>query len=431
MLNINRKLAQLAKDGGCINVGLVGAGQMGRGLISQIESMKGMRVVATADINPENGVHAYKKAGVASGSICETSDNDKADQAISQGNVVVTKESSLITSLDNVDVIVDATGVPNIGAQVAWDGILNRKHVVMLNAEADVTVGPLLSKMAQAAGLVYTGTAGDEPGCIMELHDFADALGFEIVALGKGKNNKVNFFANPDTARDEAIMKGASPKMIASFQDGTKTMVEMTCVANATGFIPDVQGMHGIAASVNELPDIFRLKEDGGVLNQTKIVEYVDGIAPGVFAIITSDKEEVHHEMQYVKMGKGPNYVLYRPYHLCSLETPLSVAKAYLENEPTIVPYYGSIAETVAVAKKDLVAGEALDSIGGFTSFGRIVTSEDKKKMRALPIGLIGPHIRLKNNVRRGEYITYDDVEFTSENMILHLRNIMDAQMNS
>ncbi|WP_212931368.1 NAD(P)H-dependent oxidoreductase [Brevibacillus halotolerans] len=429
MLNINRKLAELAKDGGSIKVGLVGAGQMGRGLISQIESMKGMRVVATADIAPENAVNAYKKAGVRDIDIYETEDNDKADQSINRGSVVVTKDASLIASLKEVDVIVDATGVPTIGAKMAWDGIMNQKHVVMLNAEADVTVGPLLSKMARAAGLVYTGTAGDEPGCIMELHDFADALGFEIVALGKGKNNQVNYFANPDTAREEALQKGASPKMITSFQDGTKTMVEMTCVANATGFIPDVPGMHGVKSEVRELPDIFRLQEHGGILHQHKIVEYVDGIAPGVFAIITSDKEEVHHEMRYLKMGNGPHYVLYRPYHLCSLETPLSVAKAYLDQEPTIIPYYGSVAETVAVAKKDLLPGDALDCIGGFTAFGRIVTATDKQRMNALPIGLIGPHIRLKRNVKQGDYITYDDVEFMEENIILHLRRMMDAQM--
>ncbi|WP_232696453.1 NAD(P)H-dependent oxidoreductase [Brevibacillus daliensis] len=427
MLNMNRKLAQLEKQGGKIRVGLVGAGQMGRGMISQIEGMKGMQVVATADIQPENGVNAYHNAGVPTNQLLQTNDVDKADQAIAQGKVVVSSDASLITNLDHVDVIVDATGVPDIGAKIAWDSIMNRKHIVMLNAEADVTVGPILHQMAQAAGLVYTGTLGDEPGCIMELHDFADSLGFEVVALGKGKNNPLNFFSNPDTTREKALQKGSSPKMIASFEDGTKTMVEMTCVANATGFIPDIPGMHGITATVKELPDLYRLKEEGGILGQKKIVEFVNGIAPGVFAIVTSDKKEVHHEMKYLSMGDGPNYILYRPYHLCSLETPLSVAKAYFDNEATIVPHYGSVAETVAIAKKDLQPGDALDSIGGFTAFGRIVTAEDQRKWNALPLGLIGPHVRVIKAVKQGEYITYDDVEFTQQNTIYRLRSMMDV----
>jgi predicted homoserine dehydrogenase-like protein len=428
MLGLKRRLSALAKDGGQIRVGLIGAGQMGRGLISQIEAMVGLRVVVTADIFPENAKNAYLKARVAEAQIKETNDLDEADKQIAAGCVVVTSNAMMVTRLQNVDVIVDATGIPNIGAQIAWDAIMNKKHIVMLNVEADVTVGPLLKEMADAADVVYTGSAGDEPGVIMELYDFADALGFEVVALGKGKNNPLNHQANPETAKAEAQAKGSSPKMLASFQDGTKTMVEMTAVANATGFVPDIPGMHGPKATVDELPAMMTTKENGGILNRTKIVEFVNGIAPGVFAIITSSMEEVHHEMKYLKMGDGPNYILYRPYHLTSLETPLSVARAFLDKEPSIAPYYGMVAETVAVAKKPLKAGEALDTIGGFTAYGRIVTAEDKQKMNALPIGLIGPNIRLIRNVEQGEVITYDDVEFTETNMILQLRQLMDLK---
>src|SRR5699024_2826367 len=253
-----------------------------------------------------------------------------------------------------VDVVVDATGVPNMGAEIAWDTILNNKHIVMLNVEADVTVGPLLKKMADASGVIYTGSAGDEPGAIMELYDFADAMGFEVVALGKGKNNPLNLESNPDVTAEEAAKKGSSPKMLASFQDGTKTMVEMNCVANATGFAPDQPGMHGFEGKVADLPSIFIEKDKGGKLTGRQGVEFVNGVAPGVFAIIASDKEEVNAEMKYLKMGDGPNYVLYRPYHLTSLETPLSIAKAYFDKEPTIAPHYGLQGETVAVAKKDL-----------------------------------------------------------------------------
>ncbi|MED4779831.1 NAD(P)-dependent oxidoreductase [Brevibacillus choshinensis] len=426
MLGFNRRLAALEKEGGCIRVGLVGAGQMGRGLISQIEGMKGMSVVITADLFPENVKAAYRKAGVPDNRITETQDLDKADKAIGSGHSVVTTEAELIPQLTNVDVIVDATGMPEIGAKVAWEAIRHKKHIVMLNVEADVTIGPLLKQQADEAGVVYTGSAGDEPGAIMELHDFADALGFEIVALGKGKNNALNVHANPDTARAEAAQKGASPKMLASFQDGTKTMVEMTAVANATGFVPDIPGMHGRKAQLAELPGLFSLTEKGGMLNRTQIVDYVDGVAPGVFAIISSSMQEVHDTMKYLKMGQGPHYVLYRPYHLTSLETPLSIARAYLQQEATIAPYYGMVAETVSVAKKQLKAGEAMDGIGGFSAYGKIVSATEKRKFNALPIGLIGPHIRLIKDVEQGAIITLEDVEFTEQTTIVRLREQMD-----
>lgn len=426
MLGFNRRLAALEKEGGCIRVGLVGAGQMGRGLISQIEGMYGMRVVITADLFPENIKAAYRRAGVPDTRILETQDFDKADQAIASGYSVATTEAELIPQLSNVDVIVDATGMPDIGAKVAWEAIRHKKHIVMLNVEADVTVGPWLKKQADDAGVVYTGSAGDEPGAIMELHDFADALGFEIVALGKGKNNALNVHANPDTAREEAAAKGSSPKMLASFQDGTKTMVEMTAVANATGFVPDIPGMHGRKAQLAELPGLFSLKEAGGMLNRTKIVDYVDGVAPGVFAIISSSMQEVHDTMKYLKMGSGPNYVLYRPYHLTSLETPLSIARAYLQKEATIAPYFGMVAETVAVAKKELRAGEALDGIGGFSAYGKIITAADRREQEALPIGLIGPNIRLSRDVAQGSVITFHDIEITEQNTIMRLREQME-----
>ncbi|MFB4167227.1 NAD(P)H-dependent oxidoreductase [Virgibacillus sp. JSM 102003] len=426
MLNINRKLQKLENNGSYIKVGLVGAGQMGRGMISQIEGMKGMRVVATADLAIENVKNAYTNAGISASTIAVTDDLSKAESAVNQNQVVATTNVKLVTSLPDVDVVVDATGIPNLGAEIAWDTILNNKHIVMLNVEADVTVGPLLKKMADSAGVVYTGTAGDEPGAIMELYDFADAMGFEIVAVGKGKNNPLNLEANPDTAADEAKAKGSSPKMLASFQDGTKTMVEMNAVANAIGFAPDQPGMHGFEGSVAELPNIFKEKSQGGKLNGSRIVDFVNGVAPGVFAIITSDKEEVNAEMKYLKMGDGPNYVLYRPYHLTSLETPLSIAKAYFDNEPTITPYFGVQGETVAVAKKDLGAGEFLDSIGGFTVYGTLLKADEAKEQGALPIGLVDKNVKLKSAIKKGDIITYDDIEQTNESTIWKLRSMQD-----
>ncbi|MCT9855767.1 NAD(P)H-dependent oxidoreductase [Priestia megaterium] len=430
MLGLNYKLRELEKMGREIRVGLIGCGQMGRGMISQIEGMKGMRVVATADLHTSLIQQAYLKAGINEQEIVLTGQIEEAEQAIEQGKVVGTVYSELVTSLPSVDVVVDATGVPNLGAEIAWKSILNKKHIVMLNVEADVTVGPLLKQMADASGVVYTGSAGDEPGAVMEIYDFADAIGFEIIALGKGKNNPLNHEANPSSAEAEARAKGASPKMIASFQDGTKTMVEMNAVANATGFLPDKPGMHGPSGTVKELPSLFQQKEKGGILSGKGIVDYVNGVAPGVFAVISSDKEEVHHEMNYLKMGDGPNYVLYRPYHLTSLETPLSVARAYFHKEATIAPWHGLQAETVAVAKKDLKPGDRLDGIGGYTVYGKLLTHNEASAVNALPIGLVDPNVVVTRSVKQGEIITYGDIEQEKESMIWKLRSLQEQSIN-
>lgn len=429
MLGVNRKLAELDNEGKFIKVGLIGAGQMGRGMVSQIEGMKGMRVVAVADIYLPNVELAFQLAGIESERIVSVDNVEQANKAFAEDKVIAATQSEIITMMDQIDVIVDATGVPDVGANVAFQAILNKKHVVMLNVETDVTIGPILKKMADAANVVYTGSAGDEPGSIMELYDFADAVNFDIVALGKGKNNRVNYEANPETTAEEAKQKGASSKMLASFQDGTKTMVEMTAVANATGYSPDIAGMHGPSATLEELPNLLIPKEDGGLFTNEKVVEYVDGVAPGVFAIITSESEEVNHELNYLKLGDGPYYVLFRPYHLASLETPLSIAKAYFDHLPTIAPWKGMVAETVAVAKRDLAESEYLDEIGGFTVYGKIYKKAEAEKLNALPIGLIDANVKMIRPVKKGEVITYDDIKQTKRSTIWALRELQDSQI--
>lgn len=426
MLGINRRLAKRERDGRPIRIGLIGAGQMGRGMVAQIQQMKGMEVVAIADIAVENANAAYRNAGVSGERIVACHRLTTAQTALEKGNWVVTEYADIVLQLPMIDAVIDATGVPNIGAKVAYEAIQNKKHVIMLNVEADVTVGPILHKMAQTAGVVYSGAAGDEPAAIMELYDFADAIGFDIIALGKGKNNPMHLDANPDNVRDEAERKGASPKMLASFQDGTKTMVEMNCVANATGFTPDKKGMHGPAASLEELSQIFTLRGDGGILRRKGIVDYVKGVAPGVFAVVTSAQKEVRHVMQYLQMGDGPHFTLYRPYHLTSLETPLSVARAVLLGEPTIAPAGTPVAETVAVAKKDLSAGDYLDGIGGFTFYGLLETIDEAQKTNALPIGLIDERTKLKRDVKQGDVLTYDDVVLNDRSFIVTLRQLQN-----
>lgn len=427
MLGLNTKLANLDSEGKKIKVGLVGAGQMGKGMVSQMVLMKGILPSLVVDINIENAIESYKLAGIKEEDIVVAKNLKEVNIAMEKGKFVAADDSELVTKANLIDVVVDATGVPDLGAKLAMDSIFNKKHIVMLNVEADVVVGPILNKMAQNAGVVYTGTAGDEPGSVKEIYDFADAAGFDVLAIGKGKNNPVKLDATPDSVFEQATNSGVSPKMLTSFVDGTKTMVEMTCMANATGFIPDIRGGHAPSAVVDKLPKLFSLKSEGGILNKYKIVDYVNGIAPGVFVIVTSKLPQVHHEMQYLSMGQGPNYVLYRPYHLTSLETPLTVARAAIYNEPTIIPMNGKpIAETIAIAKKDLKVGEKMDGIGGFTAYGSIDTYETAKEENLVPFGLINKNAIVKKDIKKGQPITYDIIDLDKTTLIYKLRQLQE-----
>ncbi|GHV85536.1 hypothetical protein AGMMS50230_11440 [Spirochaetia bacterium] len=430
MVGMNYKLAELEKEGKPIYVGIVGAGQMGRGLVSQIMSMKGMRPAVVVDVVLENAKNAYKEAGLSEGKDFDTAQTvEEGNKLLALGKFVVTANNELATKCSFIHCSVDATGEPEAGAKIAVDAINNKKHIVMLNVEADVCIGHLLYKMANDAGVIYSGSAGDEPGAVMELYDFADALGFEVRVIGKGKNNVIDYDCTPETTAEEAKRKGASAKMICAFKDGTKTMVEMTAMANATGFLPDTMGAHGAAGQVKDLPDLLSLKSEGrgGILSSYRTVEYINGIAPGVFIIIASKLPDINHELAYLSMGNGPNYVLYRPYHLTSLETPLTVAKACIDHVPSIVPRFGLVAETGTIAKRDLRAGEKLDGIGGFTIRGTFISAKEAREQNILPIGLVNKSTQMIRDVKKGEIITYADVQLDENSLMVQLRKLQDA----
>src|SRR5215210_5061717 len=257
-MGLRNRLEELEQNGTPIRVGLVGAGQMGRGLVAQVGYIPGMEVVAAADVDLERAVGALGETG-----------RDPIEGADGRpGRPAATQDPMEVVRSESVDVVVEATGIVEVGARVAYEAIHNGKHVVMLNVETDVTVGTTLHRMAKSVGVVYTGSAGDEPGAILELYDFARSLGFEVLVAGKGKNNPLDPFADAESVDEEAQKKGMNPKMLASFVDGTKTMVEMAAVANATGLAPDVPGMHGPEETVpDRLVDVYSLREDGGVLS--------------------------------------------------------------------------------------------------------------------------------------------------------------------
>lgn len=429
MFTMNKKLKELSSRGKEIKVSIVGAGKMGKGLINQMSRIDGMTPSLVVNRHIEKAVNALLSSGISKEDIVETESLKDANYYLEKGKFVVSENIELATKANIIDAVVDATGVPEVGANIALSAIDNGKHIIMLNIEADSVVGPILYKKAQSTGVVYTGTAGDEPGATMELYNFAKGLGFDVLAIGKGKNNPLNVEATPDTVYEDAIKKELKPRMLTGFVDGTNTMIELTALANATGFVPDIRGCHGVESDLNSLTKVLSLKEEGGVLNSYGIVDFVKGIAPGVFAIITTKLEEVHKQMEYLNMGEGPNYVLYRPYHLTSLETPITIFEACYYNEATIAPIEGQVADTIAVAKKDLKAGERLDSLGGYTVYGVIERHEIAKKENLVPIGLIDENTKVKKDIKKGEVISYDMIELDQTKTIYKLRKLQDESI--
>jgi len=426
MLNLPDKLSEMEKKEEIIKVAVVGVGQMGAGVATLISRMKGMDVLAIADIDREKAVGIFEEVGVSKDKIFLSDDPDECCRALSRGMRVVTMDARAIPYIDSIDILVEATGIPSVGAEVAFEAIIAKKHIVMMNVETDVTVGPILAELAKNSGVIYTVGAGDEPGAIKELYDFARSVEFKIIAAGKGKNNPLNREATPDTLRETALKKGVNPRMLTEFVDGSKTMIEMAAVANATGLIPDIRGMHGPRCELSELSSIFSLKENGGILNQEGVVDYALGrIAPGVFVIVTTDNKRLKKDLEYMSMGKGPNYLLYRPYHLTSVEIPFSVARAVIYKEPTLVCRGRPVAEVITVAKRDLSSGKKIDGIGMFDVYGSIERASVAREENLLPLGLAEGAV-LKEDVKKGEYIRLDQVELDEKSILVSLRKLQD-----
>ncbi len=425
---LNDLLREREAEGTPIQVGLVGCGQMGSGLMHVMHAMPGMECVAVADVDIQRPLEALRAMGIPRQRIRVTENLGIAADALDRGEYVVTPNALLLTQLEQLDAIVEATGSPEVGATVAWSAILSEQHVIMLNVETDVTVGPLLREVALRADVVYTAAFGDEPGVCKMLFNQADALGFEIVCVGKGKNNPIDYDATPDSCREEALRRGMNPKMLAAFKDGTKTMVEMAAVSNATGLIPDVPGMHGPQVDVPDLCKVLVPKEDGGILSGRGRVDYSTGkVAPGVFVIVATDDRRIATDMGFVGMGPGPYFTLYRPYHLCNIETPLAVAEAVLYHEETIASR-AMASEVVAVAKRNLRPGETLGEIGEADYFGRIYTYREAVALGGLPVGLAAGG-KVVQEVPKGEILTYANVAPDTTRFVYRLRQLQDSMV--
>ncbi|RUU30986.1 MULTISPECIES: homoserine dehydrogenase [unclassified Mesorhizobium] len=421
------ELLQRAEKQGPITIGLAGAGQMGTDIVVQVALMPGMRIGAISEVRPQAAIDAALLAGHDRSDIVQAGNAAAIDRAIEAGKIAVTEDLHALASAGRIDVIIDATGNPNIGTLFALEVMKNGKHIVMLNVEADITIGRFLKEEARKAGVVYTGAAGDEPACTLEIIGFAKSLGFNIIAAGKGKNNPLKIDAMPADYEKEAAERNMNARMLVEFVDGSKTAIEMVAIANATGLVPDVPGMHGPTATLEELASVLCPREDGGVLHRKGVVDYSigKGVAPGVFCIIETRHPRVLERMIDLKVGKGPYFTIFRPYHLTSLEVPLSAARAVVYKRADMEPLDHPVAEAVAVAKSDLSLGQSLGMIGENDYRGFAMTWEDARARGALPLGL-AERAKVVKPVKTGDFLTYENCVPDDSMVITQIRRRLD-----
>lgn len=404
-------------------VALVGAGQMGRGFGNQLGHMDGISLSIVIDIDLERIKTLYADLGISELVLSE--DREVLTRAIAEGRPAAATNPAIVSELP-IDLVVEATGIPEIGAQVAYFSLLAKKDVAVLNVEMDVTIGPLLNKIARDNGVVYAVCHGDEPVEAKVLVDYARDLNFEIIAAGKGKNNPFEPLSNPDSVKERAIRKKMNPKMLCSFTDGSKTMTEMVALANATDLELSKRGMHGPVSSIKTLQDTFALQSDGGILDRPGVVDYCTGdVAPGVFVVVRHNDPYIAHEMNYLSMGTGPYFALYRPYHLASIEAPITVYRAILDRSSSLSATHLN-AEVVCMTKKDLIVGDVIDGIGGYTVRGYADKALDAKRENLVPLGVIAGAKVIKA-IGVNELLTYENVQLKEDSLIVRLRKEQDS----
>ncbi|GGA35755.1 NAD(P)H-dependent oxidoreductase [Pelagibacterium lentulum] len=424
-----RDLAERARTGKPIRLGIIGSGEMGTDLVTQVSLMEGIEIAAISTRRPHTAIAAMDIAYGLDNAMGEIVDTPAAlNKAVENGQIAVTSDTTLIVTSEHVDVVIDATGKPGVAADFCLMAMEHGKHLVMMNVEADVTIGPYLKAQADRLGVIYSVGAGDEPSSCMELIEFTSALGLEIVAAGKGKNNPLNHDAVPADYEEEANRRNMSARILVEFVDGSKTMVEMAAIANATGLLPDIPGMHGPDADREGLAKILIPKADGGILNGTGVVDYTigKGVAPGVFVVAKAHHPRVIERMDDLHVGVGPYYGFFRPYHLTSLEVPLTAARIMLYGKPDMVPLPKPVAEVCAVAKRDLAPGTPLDAIGETCYRSFVMTLGDARAKAAMPVGLLeGGTVTAP--IKKGELFTSANCTADKSTNLFRMRQAQDA----
>ena len=442
-MNLSTKLMEREAAGKPVTVGLIGAGKFGTMFLTQVYRTRGMHLAAVADLDVARARSQLKTAGWEDARYGAAS----FDEAFKCGSTFVTDDANAMIGDPRIEVIVEATGVPGAGITHALRAIEAGKHIVMVNVEADAVAGPLLARRARAAGVVYSLAWGDQPALICEHVDWARAAGFKVICAGKGTRYEPHYHkSNPDNVWDIldkylniTDRKSINPKMFNSFVDGTKSGIEMSAVCNATGLVPQSDGLHFPPATRFELAEVCKPKSDGGTLEKAGVTEvtssvYRDGkdvphhLALGTYVVFEGDTEYARRCFKEYAMlpDKGGKYAaLYRPIHMIGLELGISVASAALRGEPTGAPT-GFRSDVVATAKRALKAGEMLDGEGGFCVWGKQTPAEVSLRDELLPLGL-AHDVKLKRDIPEGGALKWSDVAYDPHDSAVKVRREMEA----
>lgn len=418
MVIVDTLLRERERNDQPVRVGLVGAGVTGRSIARQlVPPVPGIRLVAIANRTVARAVEAYQAAGSASVQVVESV--DQLEERVERRLPVVVADATLLCAAANVDVIVEATGTVEYGASVVLQAIRHRKHVVLVNAELDSTLGPVLKAYADRAGVVLTNTDGDEPGVAMTLLRYLRSVGLRPVAAGNLKG-LIDRYRTPATQQDFARKFNQDPAKVTSFADGTKLSMEAALLANATGFQVGRRGMYGPRCShVKEVAAHLPIEQ----LLATGLVDYALGAEPhtGAFVVVYEHEPAKCRDLAYYKMGDGPLFVFYTPYHLPHVQVVSTIARAALCHDPTVAPQGGPVCDVIACAKRDLREGEVVDGVGGFLTYGVIENSPAAMRLNLLPVGL-AEGARLRRSLAIDTPLTYADVELPDRRLCDRLR---------
>jgi predicted homoserine dehydrogenase-like protein len=435
MFIVDTALKAREEAGNPVRVGMIGSGFMGRGIANQmLNSVPGMELVAISNRNLDTAKRAYREAGIEEiNTVTTVSD---LERSITSGKYAVTDDPFLLCQAEGIDALIEVTGAIEFSTRVVMEAIANQKHVVLMNAELDATIGPILKTYADKAGVILSACDGDQPGVEMNLYRYVKSIGLTPLLCGNIKGLQ-DPYRNPTTQKGFADQWGQNVHMVTSFADGTKISFEQAIVANATGMTIAKRGMlgHDFRLHKDELVEKFNLNYTGHIddltslydVDQLKelggIVDYVVGVkpGPGVYVFGTHDDPKQRHYLNLYKLGEGPLYSFYTPYHLCHFEVPLSVARVVLFNDPVLAPIDAPRVDVVATAKTDLKAGETIDGIGGYMTYGQCETAAITHQQNLLPMGL-AEGCKVTRNIEKDTVLTYDDVELPAGRLCDKLR---------
>jgi len=396
-------------------------GQRTSTLLKQIESLKSLDVKAlfNEDINEAELILGEADLLSKFKKVMDRDEEENFDR-----KKMHTDNLATFLGIKDINVVI----VSEIDTEIIFNCLIKGKNIINLNAVSEVTLGLIFKSLANSNNVIYSVGEGDEPASTLELVNFCRKLELDIICAGKGKNNPLNTYCTPDdfkqtfkeVSKNKNVKKGieVSPRNIASFVDGTKTMLEMAILSNATGIPIDKAGMHGPRINLTDLTNTFKLKREGGILSSLPVIDYVIGdIAPGVFVVFTSEQKSIINELQYLKMGDGPNFVLYKPYHLGNIESPLSIYDVMLEKRPTLTVKDKIITSVVAKAKKDLKPEDIIDTVGGYDFSGLAIDYKEMLNKNYVPIGLVEKS-KVKRSIEKDKIISFEDIECITDSII-------------